>query len=138
MKIVIINGPNLNMLEFREKLYGEMSYEMLCNSIASKYDFTIDFFQSNYEGKIIDLIQGAVNNYDAMIINPAAYTHYSYAISDALKIFKGIKVEVHLTNINEREDFRKISVISNDCDACFMGNGINSYYDAIEFIKNNV
>ncbi len=138
MKAIIINGPNLNMLKYRESIYGNLSYEELCSTIRSKYDFKIDIFQSNSEGEIIDLIHNAINNYDAMIINPAAYTHYSYAISDALKIYKGIKVEVHLTNINEREDYRRVSVIRNDCDACFMGGGINSYFDAIAFVKNNV
>lgn len=138
MKIFIINGPNLNMLNYRENIYGNITYEKLCEKITKKYKFSIDIVQSNYEGKIIEYIHYALNKYDAIIINPAAYTHYSYAISDALKIFTGIKVEVHLTNIEEREDFRKVSVIRDDCEACFMGKGAFSYIEAIDYVKERL
>ncbi len=137
MNILIINGPNLNMLGKRDAIYGSFTYEEMCRVIQSNFKFKLDFFQSNFEGEIIEKIHHAVDNYDALIINPAAFTHYSYAIADALEIFNGVKVEVHLTNINEREDFRKISVVKDVCNRSFMGKGIDSYIEAVNFVKDN-
>ncbi len=136
MQILIINGPNLNMLAYREKIYGNISYEQLCNTIYDQFSEEIVIKQSNYEGEIIEWIHSALNQVDAIIINAAAFTHYSYAIADALRIFNGIKVEVHLTDINKREAFRKVNVLSEICEECFMGEGINSYIKAINYIKN--
>ncbi len=131
MNIIIINGPNLNMLGKRGSIYGNFTYEEMCKKIQSSFDFEIEFFQSNFEGEIIEKIHACLK-YDAIIINPAAFTHYSYAIRDALEIFKGLKVEVHLTNINEREDFRKINVIKDVCDNSFIGFGIDGYIKAVK------
>lgn len=131
MNIIIINGPNLNMLGKRSNIYGDFTYQEMCEKIQSSFDFAIEFFQSNFEGEIIEKIHSCLE-YDAIIINPAAFTHYSYAVRDALEIFKGIKVEVHLTNINEREEFRKINVIKDVCDKSFMGLGVYGYIEAIK------
>ncbi len=138
MNILVINGVNLNVLEFRGKEYGEMTLEYIEESIKDKYvedDFT--FFQSNYEGDIINTIQSClIYDYDGVVINAGAFTHYSYAIYDALLILNIPVVEVHLSDINEREDFRKISVIRDACTNCFMGRKLNSYFDAIDYLKN--
>lgn len=131
MNIIIINGPNMNMLGKRDSIYGTLSYEEMCQSIQSNFDFEIEFFQSNFEGEIIEKIHSCLEC-DAIIINPAAFTHYSYAIRDALEIFKGLKIEVHLTNINEREEFRKINVIKDVCDNSFIGLGIDGYIEAVK------
>ncbi len=136
MNIIIINGPNMNMLGKRAAVYGTFSYEEMCKQIQSNYDFEIEFFQSNFEGEIIEKLHGCLE-YDAVIINPAAFTHYSYAIRDALEIYQGLKVEVHLTNINDREEFRKINVIKDVCNNSFIGKGIESYIEAINFCINN-
>ncbi|MDR1781436.1 MAG: 3-dehydroquinate dehydratase [Bacilli bacterium] len=140
IRIKIINGPNLNMLEYRNNdLYGSLSLKSMINEINNQYkddNIKLDWYQSNYEGAIIDVIHQLIknNNYDALIINGGALTHYSYALRDALEILNIIKVEVHLSNIKDREDFRKIDVINDVCDNCFMGNKINSYYEAIDYI----
>ncbi len=133
MNILIINGPNLNVLELRDSIYGNISYEELCETIKQEFSEQLTFFQSNFEGEIVEKIQQAVNNYDALVINPAAFTHYSYAIRDALEIFKSTKVEVHLTDIENREQFRKINVIKDVVETSFMGEGVNSYIKAIKY-----
>lgn len=138
MKIAIINGPNLNMLAYRDKeIYGDNSYEDIENTIKDnvKKEDVVTLFQSNHEGAIIDYIHQIVfDKYDALIINPGAYAHYSYAIYDALEIFKGIKVEVHLSDISKRDEFRKVSITSKACDIMISGQQINSYIKAIEYI----
>ena len=142
MNIFVVNGPNLNFLGKREpKIYGSKSYNDLVNFILSfgqmaKIDFEI--YQSNSEGEIIDIIQNNYHRFDALVINPAAYTHYSYAIYDCIKSIEIPTVEVHLSNIEEREDFRKISVIAPACVARFYGKGFNSYIDAFTFLKKEV
>ncbi len=133
MNILIINGPNLNMLGSREEIYGDFTYKQMCENIQSQFDFKIDFFQSNFEGEIIEIIHKSIDKYECIVINPAAFTHYSYAIRDALDIFKGVKIEVHLTNINNREEFRKVNVIKEICDKSFIGFGIDGYVKAIEY-----
>ncbi|HBT50745.1 MAG TPA: type II 3-dehydroquinate dehydratase [Petrotoga sp.] len=135
--ILIINGPNLNMLGKRPKdIYGTETYEDLKNQInqfAQNNSIDVEFFQSNSEGQIIDRIQKL--DFEALIINPGAYTHYSYAIRDALEIVNVPKVEVHLTNIMARESFRQKSVTSSSCDGVISGLGFYGYILALEYLK---
>ena len=130
-KILILNGPNLNMLAKRDKkIYGGNSLEKAendCRQLAKELGIEIDFKQSNNEGEIIELIQKAVDNYSGIIINAAAYTHTSIAIRDALEIFNKVKVELHISNIYKREEFRKTSLISDVVDAVISGFGIDGY-----------
>ncbi|HHT92406.1 MAG TPA: type II 3-dehydroquinate dehydratase [Clostridiaceae bacterium] len=136
MKILVINGPNLNMLGIREKdVYGSMTYEDLCNYImneAEKLNVEVEIFQSNHEGAIIDEIHKAYQKFDGIIINPGAYTHYSYAIYDALKSVDIKTIEVHISNIHEREEFRKTSVIKDACINQISGFGFAGYIMALE------
>ncbi len=139
MNILIINGPNLNMLGIREKdIYGKKTYGDLVNFIkdlGKKLNLELQIHQTNNEAVVINLIQQAYyTNVDAIIINPAAFTHYSYAIYDAIKAVNIRTIEVHLTNINEREDFRKINVIKDACEESFMGEGFMSYQKALEYL----
>ena len=139
MNAVIIHGPNLNMLGFRDAaVYGTGSYEDLKSYIsdyALSRGISADFFQSNSEGAIIDRIQQAyLDSADAIIINAGAYSHYSYAIRDALEFCSCIKVEVHLSNVMEREDFRRKLVLSEVCDSTIYGRGFEGYKEAIDFI----
>ncbi|MFR7871629.1 MAG: type II 3-dehydroquinate dehydratase [Fenollaria timonensis] len=138
-KILVVNGPNINILGKRElEIYGELSYNNLVDelkSYAKKKDVCLDEFQSNSEGAIIDKLQELIDGeYDALIINPAAYSHYSYAIYDALKAIKIKKVEVHLTNIFARDEFRKTSVTAGACDGVISGFGFDSYKLAIDYL----
>jgi len=137
MKVLVINGPNINLLGLREpELYGNKSYTDLIEFIhttGTEAGIEIECMQSNHEGVIVDMIQEAYNRFDGIIINPAAYTHTSIAILDALKAVAIPAVEVHLTNINEREDFRKISYISKACKKTFAGSGFKSYAEAIHY-----
>lgn len=139
MNILIVNGPNLNFLGKREpEIYGKQSYNDLVNFLLSygqinKID--IEVYQSNSEGEIIDIIQNNYHRFNGLIINPAAYTHYSYAIYDCIKSITLPTVEVHLSNVEKREDFRKISVIAPACINRFFGKGFNSYIEAINFLQ---
>ena len=138
-KILVVNGPNINILGKRElEIYGELSYNNLVDelkSYANKKGVCLDEFQSNSEGAIIDKLQELIDGeYDALIINPAAYSHYSYAIYDALKAIKIKKVEVHLTNIFARDEFRKTSVTAGACDGVISGFGFDSYKLAIDYL----
>ena len=138
-KIIVINGPNINILGKRElEIYGNLSYNDLVNelkSYAKDKGASLDEFQSNSEGAIIDKLQELIDGkYDALIINPAAYSHYSYAIYDALKAIKIKKVEVHLTNILARDEFRKTSVTAEACDGVISGFGFDSYKLAIDYL----
>ena len=139
MNILVINGPNLNMLGERDKnIYGNNTYKDLVKSIkdyAKEKSVKVKCVQSNYEGKIIDYIHKSIGKFDAIIINAGAYTHYSYAIKDALNLVKIPKVEVHISNIYEREDFRKISVIKDECDYSIIGQGIKGYLLAIDYLR---
>ncbi|MCX7884456.1 MAG: type II 3-dehydroquinate dehydratase [Caloramator sp.] len=137
MKILIINGPNINMLGIREpEVYGNTSYEELCSMIREKSKklnaVDLDIVQSNIEGEIINFIQSALGKYDGIIINPGAYTHYSIAIYDALRAVNLPAIEVHLSNIYSREDFRHKSVTTTACIGQICGFGIYSYILAIE------
>ncbi|MCP4051070.1 MAG: type II 3-dehydroquinate dehydratase [bacterium] len=137
MKILIIHGPNLNMLGLREKsIYGENTLEDLNRKIqlyADTLSIEVDFFQSNSESDIIEKIHASENIYYGLIINPAAYTHYSIAIRDALSSISLPKLEVHLSNIHAREDFRKKSFTAAVCDGQISGLGLNSYILALHY-----
>lgn len=139
MKILVINGPNLNFLGIREKgIYGTMDYAGLVKMIEDKGKETgndISVFQSNHEGAIIDRIQGAYfDGTEGIVINPGAFTHYSYAIRDALASIEFPKVEIHISDITKREEFRKISVIEPVCQKQIYGHGVNGYLEAIDFL----
>ncbi len=134
-KIIIINGPNLNLLGQREQSqYGSKDYTYLteiCFKKAKELNLNLDIKQSNVEGEIVNLIQNSVNNYDGIIINAAAYSHTSVAIRDALDVFKKPKIEVHISNIYKREEFRHKSMISSVVTGIICGLGINGYILAI-------
>lgn len=137
-KVLVINGPNLNMLGKRPKEhYGALTLDEI-NNLMIDYNngyFELEFYQSNYEGDIVTKIQEAIN-YFAIIINPAAYTHTSVAIHDALEIVSGYVVEVHLSKVDDREDFRKINFIKDVASARFSGKLENSYIEALKYLKN--
>lgn len=137
MKFLIINGPNLNLLGKREPgIYGQESYESLCALVkdyAADHGSTADCFQSNHEGAIIDAIQQADGVYDAIVINPGAYTHYSYAILDALKAISVPAYEVHISHIDQREAFRSISVTAPACVGQLYGHGLQGYLMAMDY-----
>ncbi len=134
-KILIINGPNLNLLGIREKnVYGAETLSDIARKVneeAEKLNIDVDFVQSNHEGEIIDRIQSARGKYDVLIINPAAFTHYSIAIRDAVKAVEIPTIEVHLSNIHAREEFRNKSVIAPVCVGQICGFGGNSYIAAL-------
>jgi len=139
MKILVINGPNLNFLGIREPgVYGKQDYNYLLQTIADKAEadgHSIEVFQSNHEGAIIDRIQDAYSDgTEAIVINPGAYTHYSYAIHDALKSVSMPKVEIHISDVDNREDFRKISVTAPACDYMIKGHGLPGYLEAIDYV----
>ena len=141
MKLLIINGPSLNLIGFREvEVYGKKTYLDLVEyvkKIGKENKIKIKMIQTNSEGEIIDLLQDALlRDYDGIILNAGAYTHYSYAIRDAVVAIKMDVVEVHLSDINNREDFRKVSVIKDVCKETFMGKGFESYKDAILYFVN--
>ena len=140
-KLLVINGPNLNFLGIREKsVYGTQDYQYLLKMIADKgaqdgYDITV--FQSNHEGAIIDRLQEAYfDGTEGIVINPGAFTHYSYAIRDALASITVPKAEIHISDITQREEFRKISVTAPVCDTQIYGKGLNGYLEAIDFVAN--
>ncbi len=142
MKILVINGPNLNFLGIREpEIYGSKTYKDLCNLInekAKKCNIDIEIVQSNYEGKIIDYIQEAYfNKVDGIVINPAGYTHTSVAILDALKAVMIPCVEVHISDVSEREEFRKHSYVSMVAKTTIKGKGFEGYLEAIDYLINN-
>ncbi len=137
MKFLVINGPNLNLLGKREPgIYGDQSCEALCTLIqnhAAAHNSTVDCFQSNHEGAIIDAIHAADGVYDAIIINPGAYTHYSYAILDALKAVDVPAYEVHISHIDQREPFRAVSVTAPACVGQLYGHGFDGYLMAMDY-----
>jgi len=137
MKIKIINGPNLNLLGMRDNhIYGKETLseiEIWLNS-KIKNENSIDWFQSNYEGMIIDEIHSCIDSYDGIIINPGAFTHYSYSIRDAIESASIPTVEVHLSDIHNREDFRKISVIKDVCIEQISGLGKTGYLNAAKIL----
>lgn len=142
MNILILNGPNINMIGIREpSIYGTKTYKDLedyCLSFESSYNVTIDIKQTNYEGIIIDLLQWSHDHYDGVILNAGAFTHYSYAIMDAIKSIKTPVIEVHLSDLAKREDFRQVSVIKDACEYSIMGKGFEGYKDAIMILLKEV
>lgn len=138
--ILVINGPNLNMLHKRSKsIYGDSSLAKIeenCQKLAKEIDVNIYFKQSNMEGEIVELIQNSIDKIDGIVINAAAYTHTSVAIRDALEIFHKPKVEIHISNIFSREEFRKNSLISDVVDSVISGFGDFGYEVAIRGINN--
>ncbi len=142
MKILVMNGPNLNFLGIREKeVYGTEDYPYLVKlmeDFAKEHQIELEVFQSNHEGAIIDRIQEAYfDGTEGLLINPGAFTHYSYAIRDALSSIRVKKVEVHISNIEEREDFRKISVTKDACDYQIFGQGLKGYLLGLEYLLKN-
>ncbi len=141
MNILVIHGPNLNMLGRRNpEIYGSMTQDDLFEALDEHFsDVQFAFYQSNYEGELIGVIHTIIDeDYDAVIINPGAFTHTSIALRDALEMLELPKVEVHLSNINEREAYRKIDYIAEVVDACFMGKKLDSYIEAVEFLLNKI
>ena len=138
MKILVINGPNLNMLGIREpNHYGKETYKDLIDKIqnyANTRGVEVIFRQSNHEGDLVDYIQSAYQTYDGIVINPGAYTHTSIAILDAVKAVGVPTVEVHISDVNSREDFRKISYIRAACVLTISGHGTNGYLEAIDYL----
>lgn len=140
MKILVLNGPNINMLGIREPgIYGKETFQdllTLLNKTAEEKHIEIEQYQSNHEGCLVDKIQQAYGNFDGIVINPAAYTHTSVAILDALKAVGIPAVEVHISDVSIREDFRQISYARLACEKTIMGQGIDGYRQAIEYLVN--
>ena len=138
MKILVVNGPNLNMLGVREpEIYGNQNYAYLCSMIekyALENKIDVEIYQSNHEGCIVDKIQESYGNFDGIVINPAAYTHTSVAILDALKSVGIPTVEVHISDVSKREDFRQISFVRQYCEKTIAGHGFDGYIEAIEYL----
>lgn len=140
MNILVINGPNINMLGIREPgIYGKQTFSdllKLLEDTAIKHSIEIEQFQSNHEGAIVDKIQQAYGKFDGIVINPAAYTHTSVAILDALKSVCIPTVEVHISDVDSRESFRQISYAGLACEKTIKGKGINGYQEAILYLKD--
>ena len=141
MKVLVINGPNINMLGIREPdVYGAQSFKSLEDFIkksANELSISVSLFQSNHEGEIVDIIQAAYGVYDGIVINPAAYTHTSVAILDALKAVDIPTVEVHISDISKRESFRQFSYVSMVAKKTICGHGFDGYKMALEYLKEN-
>ncbi len=139
MKLLVINGPNINMLGIREPaIYGSQSFSALLQLLAqtaAEEGITVDQFQSNHEGAIVGRIQAAYQVYDGIVINPAAYTHTSVAILDALKAVSIPAVEVHISQVDAREPFRQISYPGMYCEKTIQGQGLEGYRQAILYLK---
>lgn len=144
MKVKVINGPNLNMLGIRNpSVYGHMTYKDLVRELqeyAINRHIEVEFFQSNSEGAIIDAIHDShFNEFNALIINPGAFTHYSYAIRDALESVPNIlKVEVHISDIYQRESFRQVNVMKDVVNHSIVGKGIKGYFEALDYIHSKI
>lgn len=138
MKILVINGPNLNMLGIREPgIYGSETYATLLDKIsahAKKRGVSVDFFQSNHEGALVDRIQEAFGSTDGIVINPGAYTHTSIALLDALKAVAIPAVEVHISDVSKREAFRSVSYIRDACIGSVIGHGTDGYLEAVDML----
>lgn len=136
---IIINGPNLNLLGIREpEIYGKEGFNEYFLSLKKKFpEIYLNYYQSNHEGGLIDKLHEIGFRYQGIIINPGAYTHYSYAIADALKAIETPAVEVHISDIDQREEFRKISVTGVNCIHMIKGKGLAGYQEALEFLLKN-
>ncbi len=141
MKILVLNGPNLNMLGIREPgIYGNNTYadlEKMIKEHCEKKKIYVEVKQTNYEGVLVDEIQNALGNFDGIVINPAAYTHTSVAILDAAKAVSLPVVEVHISDVSKREDFRQMSYIRSACVKTIAGHGFQGYIEAIDFLADN-
>ena len=139
MKLLVINGPNLNLLGVREPdIYGKQDFaalEAFIRDVCADEGIECELFQSNHEGAIVDMIQSALGRFDGIVINPAAYTHTSVAILDALKAVALPAVEVHLSDVSVREEFRRVSYAGMACEKTFMGLGFDGYKEAILYLK---
>ncbi|MGI6014069.1 MAG: type II 3-dehydroquinate dehydratase [Oscillospiraceae bacterium] len=139
MKFLVINGPNINMLGLREPdIYGNQNYttlQQLIRDTCREEEIEVELFQSNHEGAIVDTIQAAYGHFDGIVINPAAYTHTSVAILDALKAVAIPAVEVHISDVSTREAFRQISYAGMACIKTYMGLGFDGYCQAIRYLK---
>jgi 3-dehydroquinate dehydratase-2 len=142
MKLLVINGPNLNLLGSREPdIYGNTAYEELTAKLgayAQSHGFELDHFQSNHEGALIDCLQAAVGSYDGIILNPGAYTHYSYALRDAIQAIRLPVIEVHISNIHQREDFRRTSATAPACIGQITGLGTEGYFLAVDYFMRTL
>ncbi|MCR4620768.1 MAG: type II 3-dehydroquinate dehydratase [Clostridiales bacterium] len=142
MKVLVINGPNLNLLGAREpEIYGKRDFAALCAFIresASKLGIDVELFQSNHEGAIVDRIQSAIVGFDGILINPAAYTHTSVAILDALKAVCLPTVEVHISDLSKREEFRQFSYVSLYACKTICGKGFDGYSEGLSFLKEYI
>ena len=141
MKILVINGPNLNLLGKREPgIYGAQTLDDINQMIRESFDKSVEFefFQSNHEGAIIDKIHEMMDDYDGCVINPGAYTHYSYAIYDAIRAVKKPFVEVHISDVDSREPFRAISVTAPACMEKIAGLGTKGYVQAVKILQNYI
>ena len=138
MKLLVINGPNINMLGIREPdIYGAETYDALCakiNAFATDHGLDVDIYQSNHEGDLVDRIQEAYGRVDGIVINPGAYTHTSIALLDALRAVDIPAVEVHLSDVSAREDFRQVSYVRKACRAVIMGHGTQGYIEALALL----
>ena len=134
MRLLIVNGPNLNLIGQREEeIYGKESFQAFYDELNSKTEAELDYYQSNVEGELINSLQGS--NHDGIIINAGGYTHTSVAIRDCIKAIKIPVVEVHISNIMERETFRHISLISEAAEGCIFGFGLKSYELAVDYFQ---
>ena len=142
MKILVINGPNINMLGIREPdIYGRTTYADLCAMIrnhAADKGVEITLYQSNHEGDLVDAIQQAYGTQDAIVINPAAYTHTSVALLDALKAIAIPAVEIHISDPDSREEFRHVSYVRSACVKTICGHGLNGYLEAVDFLIDHL
>jgi len=142
MRFLVLSGPNLNMLGVREpELYGRETYKDLMafvQSVCDKHGIEVEFYQSNHEGRLIDVIQATGRKYDGMIFNPGAYTHTSIAIGDALKCITTPVVELHLTDVTKREAFRQISYVRDACIGTVMGEGFKGYETAVNMLLEHL
>lgn len=142
MKILVINGPNINMLGIREpEVYGKENFASLCKTVedyAAEKGIEVKLYQSNHEGCLVDEIQGSYGVFDGIVINPGAYTHTSIAILDAVKAVQLPTVEVHISDVSAREDFRQISFIRSACIGTITGQGIKGYTLAIDMLINHL
>lgn len=142
MKICVINGPNINFLGIREPdIYGRETYESLLEKIKNHCDkngIEVEFFQSNHEGAMVDKIQDCYGKVDGIVMNPAAYTHTSVALLDAVKAVGIPTVEIHISDVSKREDFRQVSFVRAACVRTIVGHGTDGYLEAIDFLKEYV
>ena len=138
MKLLVLNGPNLNMLGIREPgLYGREDYQELCRRVKAhgeEMGIEVELYQSNHEGDLVDYIQAAYQNADGIVINPGAYTHTSIALLDAVKAVQVPTVEVHISKVEEREEFRQISYIRLACVKTITGHGLQGYLEAMDYL----